>query len=132
MRSYIQPKVKNFSRDDFFFWTEKNNHRSGFLFSLSEFNIYNPASSIFRTKFVIHHFSSRFWQLLKSNARWMTEIFDKMNTFNETHFFCAGTLSIDLSKNGNRSTPFLSSKSNIQCAHNSIFTNFVEICGNFK
>ena len=69
--------------------------------------------------------------LLKCNWRWMTAFFDKMNTFNEARFFCAGTLSIDLSKNGSRSTTFVASSSNIRCALNSIFTNIRQKFGNF-
>ena len=55
-------------------------------------------------QFNFHKYSSKIWQLLKRNWHWMTAFFDKMNSFNEAQFFCAGTLSIELSKNGNRST----------------------------
>jgi len=83
-------------------------------------------------QFNFHEYSSKIWQLLKNDGRWMTAFYDKMNTFNESRFLCARNLSIDLSKNSNRLTPFVASKSNLQCLHNSMFSNFCRDLSNFQ
>ena len=103
----------------------KNGNRMTTLVTSSS-NIQCAQNSIFNI------FEPKLRNFQKSNKDELTQIFAKKNLMNDSHVLCARTLVTPFSKSGNRSTTFVASSSNIQCAHNSKFSIFDPNLRNFQ
>ena len=103
----------------------KNGNRST-TFVASSSNIQyadNSISNIFEPK--LRNFQKA------TRIRWR-QFFAKRNLMNDAHILCARSLTNNLWKNGNKSTTFVASSSNIQCVHNSISNIFEPKLRNFQ